>query len=70
MRKFAMITLCSLALGNLPVLAPQLTGSVLLAQQGSSSKKQETRKVPAMRERTYKTIAEAQALIEAEQAAP
>jgi tetratricopeptide (TPR) repeat protein len=36
------------------------------SKSGAASRKQKTRKVPAMREKTYKTIAEAQLFIEAE----
>ena len=39
------------------------------ASQAAPKKKQKTRKVPAMREKTYKAIAEAQVFIEADTAA-
>ena len=42
------------------------TGVAYAAEKSAAKSKQKTRKVPAMREKTYKTLSEAQVLIEEE----
>ena len=50
----------------MPVVVPYLPGSVDLGGQGIAAEKKKTRRVPAMRESTYKRLAEAQVMIDPE----
>ena len=56
---------------SLPLLIGQLNVGITLGEQASAAeqaKKKKTRKVPAMREKTYKKLAEAQMMIDPESA--
>ncbi len=67
MKMLNKLTLLAL-LWSLPLLIGQLDMPVSLGETVTAQEKKKTRKVPAMRERTYKKLAEAQIMIDPESA--
>lgn len=67
MKMLNKLTLLAL-LWSLPLLIGQLDIPVSLGETVTAQEKKKTRKVPAMRERTYKKLAEAQIMIDPESA--
>ncbi len=68
MRKFGSVLLgFGVVLFLLPVFTGDGLGSMALAQEGEKKPEQKTRKTPAMREKVYKRLSEAQTLAEADQ---
>ena len=65
MKMLNKLTLLAL-LWSLPLLIGQLDIPVSLGETVTAQEKKKTRKVPAMRERTYKKLAEAQIMIDPE----